>query len=103
MKVHQQKTKFVHLAAMMFAGQTVGEFMERGDHHDDGPDHRYGRQAVEPGQVLFEFPPIERQHATRYQNHRCRKDDEMRRETETDLAHQPVEEPVRIADLEPQV
>ena len=103
MQVNQQKTHFMYLAAEMFAGQAVGELVGRRDQQDDGPNHRNGGPPVESRNVLDELLPVKHDRAAGQENERRRKDDKIGREAKTDLADQPIEKAVRIADFEPQV
>src|SRR5204863_4588125 len=62
-----------------------------------------GRQPVEPREAVSKFRPVKHERAGRQENDRRRKSHERRRKAKLNLADQPVEQTIRIADLESEI
>ena len=103
LKIHEQKAQLAHLAAEMFAGQTVRKFVRRrnGEHGGGQPDDRI--PANQPGQVLPQPVPVCGREHDGPSDGRGTARDESRREAKANPAHQPAEQRVWIKQLEPQI
>ena len=103
MEIDQHETHLVNLAAKIFAGQTVGEFVGGADQKDDCREQWKGREPVEAGNVLPQVTPIQGRYSRRQENERSGKHQKMRREKAPRPPNQTLHEVVRVENLDPEI
>ena len=103
LEVDEEEAHLPDAAAKVLAGQAMRELVHDRDEEDGQQGQHHRLEPSEAGEVARDLGPLPDRDAERDDNEQGREPDEVRRETESNLADEAVQQAIRIEGTEPQV